>query len=113
MVTGAMAISTLEDLSTNSVVMALTRTGNRYGWPKYTLFDCQTSFKSLENAKLSFTDLQGKLYTEQKMILDFSTPLAHQEHGRVEAKVRVLKDFLTRSGELGRKHTHIEWETIV
>ena len=111
--TGATSIGVMEDLSTSSVVLALTRTGNRYGLPKYALFDCQSSFKSLENAKFSFKDLQGKLWVDQEMVLDFSTPHAHQEHGRVEAKVKVLKEFLMKSGELGRRHSFIQWETIV
>ena len=62
--------------------------------------------------RVNFTDLRGKLWTEQKLILDFSTPHAHQEHGRVEAKVKVLKEFLMRSGELGKRHSYLEWETI-
>ena len=38
--------------------------------------------------------------------------MAHNEHGRVESKIKVLKEFLTKSGELGKKHSYLEWETI-
>jgi hypothetical protein len=112
MVTGAVAIGVLEDLTTMSIVMSLSRSAYRFGWSKYLLVDNQTSFKTLEKMKLSFKDVQGKLWKDQKLILDFSTPLAHNEHGRVESKVKVLKDFLTKSGELGKKHSYLEWETI-
>lgn len=112
MTTGATSIGVMEDLSTKSVVLALRRTADRYGYPKYVLLDNQTSFKALENMKVSFKDLQGKLWSDQSMILDFSTPHAHQEHGRVEAKVKVMKDYLTKAGELGRKHSFIEWESL-
>ena len=113
MTTGATSIGVMEDLSTNSVVFCLTRLASRYGWPKYALFDCQTSFKTLEDAGVNFTDLGGKLWKDQKMILDFSTPHAHEEHGRVESKVKVLKEFLNKSEELGKKHSFLQWETIV
>ena len=112
MTTGATTIGVLEDLSTKSVVLALRRTADRYGYPKYVLLDGQTSFKALENMRVSFKDLQGKLWSDQSMILDYSTPHAHQEHGRVEAKVKVMKDYLNKAGELGRKHSFIEWESL-
>ena len=44
MTTGATSIGVMEDLSTKSVVLALRRTADRYGYPKYVLLDNQTSF---------------------------------------------------------------------
>ena len=112
MITGATCIGVMEDLTTTSVILALKRTASRYGWPKYLLADNQSSFKTLDGLAVSFTDLQGKLWKDQKLILDFSTPLAHHEHGRVESKVKALKDFLYKSRELKRKHSYVEWESI-
>ena len=45
--------------------------------------------------------------------MDFSTPLSHNEHGRVESKVKVLKEFLEKSSENGKRHSYLEWESIV
>ncbi len=112
LVTGAVSIGVLEDLSTCSIVLALSRSGWRYGWPKFLVLDNQSSFTTLKNMKFDFKDLQGRLWKEQKAILDFSTPLAHNEHGRVEAKIKALKDYLVKTGELGKRHSFIEWETI-
>ena len=112
MVTGATAIGVMESLSITSVIMALTRSGSRYGWSKYILLDNQSSFKSLANTTISYRDLQGKLWTGQKVILDFSTPLAHNEHGRVEVKVRALREFLNKSVDLQSRFSFLEWESI-
>lgn len=112
MTTGATSIGVLEDLSTKSVLLALRRTADRYGYPKYVLADNQSSFKNLENVNFSFTDLRGQLWSNKKIILDFSTPHAHQEHGHVEAKIKVMKDFMNRASTLGRKHSFIEWESL-
>ena len=112
LVTGAVAIGVLEDLTTSSIIMAISRTAFRYGWSKYLIADNQSSFKTLESLKISYKDLKGKLWRDQKIILDFSTPLAHNEHGRVESKIKILKDYLKKSGELGKKHSFVEWETI-
>ena len=111
--TGAVLIGVLEDLSARSVILALTRFAARHGWPKYLLADNQSSFKMLENLTVMFQDLQGKLWKKQKLIMDFSTPLSHNEHGRVESKVKVLKEFLEKSSETGKRHSYLEWESIV
>ena len=50
---------------------------------------------------------------EQRLILKYGTPLAHNEHCCVETRIKVLKDFLMKSGELGTKHSFLEWESIV
>ena len=112
MTTGATSIGVLEDLSSSSVILALSRTAYRYGWPKYVLLDNAASLKALQDARVCFSDLAGKLWTNQKLILDFSTPYSHQEHGRAESKVKVLKDFLEKGSELCKKHSYLELESI-
>ena len=112
MTTGLTMIGVLEDLSTKSIILAIGRTASRVGWPKYLLLDNQTSFKTLQDAEVCFTDLSDKLWERQKLIIDFSTPHAHAEHGRAEAKVKIMKEFLEKSGSLCQRHTYIEWESI-
>ena len=112
LLTGCTSIGVLEDLSTSSILFALTRSANRYGWSKYLVLDNQSSFKALEKAKLSFKDLAGRLWNEQNMILDYSCPLGHNERGRVESKIKVLKDFLEKGSLVSSKHSYLELETI-
>ena len=111
LITGAVSIHVMEDLSTSSVVLALSRHSSRYGWAKYLILDNQSSFTTLRNMKISFKDLRGCLWEDQKVILDFSTPLAHNEHGRVESKVKALKEYLEKASETSKRHSYVEWET--
>ena len=112
LISGCTSIGALEDMTVNSILLALTRSANRYGWPKYLVLDSQSSFKSLEHAKISFTDLAGNLWSKQNIILDYSTPLGHNERGRAESKIKILKEFLEKAAELGVKHSYLQWETI-
>lgn len=112
LITGGVAVGVLEDLSVTSIVQALTRSASRYGWFKYLVLDNQSAFHKLKDLRISFRDLQNQLWHNQKVILDFNTPLAHQEHGRIESKCKALKELLEKAGETGRKHSFIAWETI-
>lgn len=112
MVTSAVSITTLEDLSTGSVVAALERHSSRYGVPKMLLPDLQSSFAKLEDLRVNFKGLQGCLFTEQQIILDFCTPGNHREHGKVEARVKIVKELLEKTGENGIRHSFLQWETV-
>ena len=112
MVSNAVSITVLEDLTTDSVVCAIDRHSSRYGYPKYLLPDLQSSFAKLEDLRVCFRDIQGHLHRQHKVILDFCTPLNHCEHGKVEARVKILKDLLEKSNSQGFRHSYLEWETI-
>jgi hypothetical protein len=112
MTTSAVSINILEDLTTESIILALTRHASKFGWSKYLLPDNASSFKTLENLSVSFRDLQCKLWTNQRIICDFSTPGSHQEHGKVESRIKIVKDILLKTAELGKRHSFIQWESI-
>ena len=112
LITGCTNIGVLEDLSVTSVILALTRSASRHGWCKYLVLDNQSSFKALQNAEFCYKDLAGNLWDKQKMILDFSSPLGHNERGRIESKVKVLKQFIEKAGETKFRHSFLQWETI-
>ncbi len=111
--TSAVSLTVLEDLSTDQVVFGLERHAARHGWPVFLLPDKQSSFVKLEDLRISFRDLQGKLFQSQKIVLDFCTPNNHAEHGRVESRVKIVKSIFEKVAELGKKHSYIEWETVV
>jgi len=92
--------------------MAITRHSKSYGYSKFLLPDNQSSFVILENLRISFRDLQCRLWNNQQIILDFSTPLAHAEHGKVESRIKVLKHILESTAELGKRHSYLQWETV-
>ena len=110
--TSAVNIHCMEDMTTESIVMAITRHSKSYGYSKFLLPDNQSSFVILENLRISFRDLQCRLWNNQQIILDFSTPLAHAEHGKVESRIKVLKHILESTAELGKRHSYLQWETV-
>ena len=111
--TSAVSLTVLEDLPTDQVMFGLERHAARHGWPVFLLPDKQSSFVKLEDLRISFRDLQGKLFQSQKIVLDFCTPNNHAEHGRVESRVKIVKSIFEKVAELGKKHSYIEWETVV
>ena len=110
--TSAVSLTVLENLSTDQVLFGLERHSARHGWPKYLLPDRQSSFSKLEDLRISFRDLQGRLFYSQKIYLDFCTPNNHAEHGKVEARVKIIKTIFEKAAETGKKHSYIEWETV-
>jgi len=113
MVTNAVSITVLESLKTDSIVLALSRHSDQFGWPKYILPDQQSSFTTLKELKFSFRDLQGELFEKESVILDFCTPGHHQSHGKIEVRVKLIKEMLESNCEKQRKHSLVEWDTIV
>jgi len=103
----------LESLKTDSIVLALSRHSDQFGWPKYILPDQQSSFTTLKELKFSFRDLQGELFEKESVILDFCTPGHHQSHGKIEVRVKLIKEMLESNCEKQRKHSLVEWDTIV
>ena len=112
LITSAVSIWALEDLTTESVLRGLECHSSIYGWPLVLLPDLQSSFVTLEHVQFSFRDLQGKLLADQGVILDFCTPLHHQEHGKVEARVKLLKEYLQKAAENGFRHSFLQWESV-
>ena len=111
--TSAVSIGVLEDLTVESIIMALTRHACHFGWPKNLLPDMQSSFVKLEDLRVSFRDLQNRLFSEQSVILDFCTPLMHASHGKIEARIKLIKELLEKTGAAGFKHSFLHWETIL
>ena len=112
MTTGCISVTIMEDVSTESVIQGLERHSGRYGWPKYLFPDQQSSFMKLDDLRLNFRTLQGQLKTDQKVVLDFATAGHHAEHGKVESRVKLVKDWLEKSAQKGFRHSYTQWETI-
>lgn len=105
-------ICVLEDMTTESIVQAILRHSNRYSVPKFLIADNQSSFTTLKHARFQFQDVQGRLWKDQRIILEYSTPLYHQGHGKVEVRMKLTRELLDRTAESGKKHSFLKWETI-
>ena len=111
--TGAIDIRTMEDYSSDSVVMAFIRFSCRYGYPKYVLPDAGSQLiKSCEDMRYSFTDTKHRLFKEYGV--DFRTcPVgAHYMHGKVERKIKEVKKSVQINVQKERLSL-IQWETLM
>ena len=111
--TGAIDIRTMEDYSSDSVVMAFIRFSCRYGYPKYVLPDAGSQLiKSCEDMRYSFTDTKHRLFKEYGV--DFRTcPVgAHYMHGKVERKIKEVKKSVQINVQ-NERLSLIQWETLM
>ena len=112
MVTGAINIIVIESTDTEAVIGAIETHAARYGLPKFLFPDLQSSFSKLEELRVEFSNLKGCLMRDQKIQLDFATANNHAEHGKVESRVRLVKEWLHKAAENGFRHSFLQWSTI-
>jgi hypothetical protein len=113
MVTSATSILVLDGLSTQAVVQALERHAARYGMPGEVHVDSGSQLEKLRDTNFNIRNVHGQEYRGMKFKVVVSTPKAHQEHGRVERKIRTLREMLEKlfsSTEVC--NTMIGWETL-
>jgi hypothetical protein len=113
MVTSATSILVLDGLSTQAVVQALERHAARYGMPGELHVDSGSQLEKLKDTNFNVRDVHGQECRNIKFKVIVSTPKAHQEHGRVERKIRTLREMLEKlSSTVDVCNTMIGWETL-
>lgn len=109
----ATSILVLEGLETQDVVQCLERHSARYGIPTNVFVDSGSQLVSLQSVKFSLRDVDLILYDSLGISVRVSNPKSHQERGRVEAKVKVLRSMLTKlSVNCTEAMTTVSWETL-
>jgi hypothetical protein len=113
LLTSATSIHVIEGLTTQSVIMALERHSSRYGAPAHLFVDSGTQLEKLQDTSFSLHSIEGWGPSNATFTVTVSTPKAHEQQGRVEAKIKILRDMLqTFSDTCSLCHTVIGWETI-
>jgi hypothetical protein len=113
LLTSATSIHVIEGLTTQSVVMALERHSTRYGAPAHVFVDAGTQLEKLQDTSFSLRAIEGWSSTGSTFSVTVATPKAHQQQGRVEAKIRVLRDMLQTFSDTSELcNTVIGWETV-
>ena len=110
--TGMTSIKIMEAYDTAQFLYSFTRFANEFGFPKKMLADEGSQLVcGCESVVLNMTDLQSAL--NRDLGIDFETcPVGgHNFHGRVERKIRTIKDILIRSVHNARLSV-LEWETL-
>ncbi len=86
----------LEGIETQDVCAALERHSNRYGVPSFVYVDNGTQLKALQYAKFSVRDLDAMVQDNLGMKIIVSNAKAHSERGRVERRIRVLRETMEK-----------------
>ena len=110
-VTGAVSIKLMEDYSTSSFLLAFVRFSCVYGYPYRLLPDAGSQLvKGCKSASLTFTDIRNQLQ-ESGVLFDVCPVGAHYMHGKVERKIRSVKESFSKCLQNERLSV-LQWETL-
>jgi hypothetical protein len=113
MTTSATSILALEALSTTAVIQALERHAARYGMPAELYVDSGTQLINLRNADFDIRGIEGIQLRGMAFKVNVASPKAHHEQGRVERRIKVLREMLQRLSDTEDVcRTLLEWETV-
>ena len=113
LLSGATNIMALEGIETQDVCAALERHSNRYGVPAFIYVDNGTQLKALQFAKFSVRDLEAQVQDNLGIKIVVSSAKAHSERGRVERRIRVLRETLEKLGvDVATPMTCMQWDTL-
>jgi hypothetical protein len=113
LVTSSTNILVLDGLSTQAVTQALERHAARYGMPAVIYVDPGTQLVKLRDASFDLRDVHHQLFQHMRFDVFTSAPKAHQSQGRVERRIRTVRDMLQRlSTTTEHCNTLMGWETV-
>ena len=113
LVTGATSILALEGIETQDIVQAIERHAARYGIPADLYVDQGTQLIAMNHAQVNFRDVNARLYDSVGLRVHVSNAKAHNERGRVERRIGLLRETMEKMGEkTSTPRTAIQWETV-
>ena len=112
LLTSATSIAVLDGLTTQTVVMALERHASRYGMPAHIFVDSGTQLEKLGDTHFSLRDVNGWETQGKRFTVKVSTPKAHEQQGRVESKIKIVRKLLQSLSDTAELvNTLLGWET--
>lgn len=109
--TGAVDIKLMEDYSTSSFVLAFIRFSCKVGYPKRLLPDAGSQLvKGCKSTTITFSDIRSRLH-EFGVLFEICPVGAHYMHGRVERKIRHVKESFEKYLHNNRLSV-IQWESL-
>ena len=110
--TSATKIKSMDDYSSKAFISAFTRFSCDVGYPKRVLADQGSQLiKGCETMRLDFQDLQFKLHKDSQVELDVCPVGGHNMHGKVERRIRHIKESLAKA-MMNQRLSVLQWETI-
>lgn len=113
LLTSATSILALEGISSQDIVMALERHSARHGAPAAFYVDQGTQLTNLDKLEGLLRDANLQIRDSLGLKIVPSLPKNHMQRGRVERKIRTLRDMLKKVAvNTDVRMTPLEWETI-
>ena len=110
--TGMTNLKIMEGYDTTQFLLTFSRFACEAGYPKYLLADKGSQLISgSENMMINMSDVGGNLNREYGIRFEVCPVGGHNFHGKVERKIRTVKETLRDSVHNARLST-IEWETL-
>ena len=111
--TSATNILAMEAVDTQSVVNAIERHACRYGMPAEAYVDNGSQLAKVEDFTYTIRSVDMQLYDSRGIRVFLSTPKSHEGRGRVENKVKLLRESLqARAVSQEIPLTPLQWETV-
>ena len=112
-VTGAVNCQIIEKCDTGAVLDGLNRFFCECSVPKIMYPDMDgTLMKALTLGEMSLVDLQGRRWKERGIQFSTCLPQGHSSHGRIERRIRMIQETLTKSSLRNSRNTATGWQTI-
>ena len=113
LMSGATSIMALEGIETQDIAQAIERHSARYGVPAEMFIDQGTQLKAMDQALFSVRDLQMQVIDSLGIRLQVSNAKSHEERGRVERKIRTIRETLEKTGvKTSDPKTPLQWDCI-
>ena len=96
LMSGATNIMALEGIKTQDVAQALEKHATCYGVPAEMFIDQGTQLKAMAQAAFSVRDLQSQVIDSLGIRVHVSNE-SHEERGRVERKIRTIRETLEKT----------------
>lgn len=113
LLSSATNILVLEGLETQDVVQALERHSHQYGVPLNVYVDSGSQLVTLSAVTANIRDINSIVHDSLGMNIKVSNPKSHEERGRVEAKVKVIRSMISKlSVDNSHAMTALSWQTL-
>ena len=110
--TKTVSIKVLEDYSTAAFIQAFIRFSCEFGYPKMVFVDEGSQLvRGCQTMGFCFRDVRSRLNKEVNVEFDCRPVGGHNMNGRVERKIRHIKESLERTMQ-GERLSILEWETV-
>ena len=112
LLTGATSIQAMEGIETQDVVQAIERHAHIHGVPAEVFIDNGTQLKALEHSSLSIRDVDNYVYDALGMHIHVSAAKSHEERGRVERRIGIIRSTIERMINPLVPQTSLQWQTL-